>query len=130
MVSFRTLVLGIHTQRHRSRQIRSSKAHHLHYLATRCDVSHFRLGPVQRSPGVLPTNPTIRAQLLQDPCQEKAGALVLGFGGSSVVLVVWSLWAELAVPVVSCWSPFLGSGHHDWGVLHRHLGSTHGHSHQ
>lgn len=85
------MVLGLHSQWSGSRFIRRSSSRHLHYLAIGCYFVRFRRVDVLGSTRVLPPDPTLCSQLLQDFVPKKVGHLVLDLWCLARLLALWSL---------------------------------------
>jgi hypothetical protein len=128
--SIRTLVLGLHSQRSRSRLVRRAPSRHFHHLAIGCYLVRFRRLDVLGSTRILPPDPTLCPQLLQDSIPKKVGHLVLDLWYSSRLLALWSIRSKLAILVAGGRYPQVGCCRHDYRLLYRCLGCFTRCSHQ
>lgn len=89
--SLRSMVLGLHAQRPRSRCFRCPSSRYLRHLAIGCHLVYLCGIDVLGFTRVLPPDPAICPQLLQDLVPKKACHLVLDLWCSTRLLALWTL---------------------------------------
>lgn len=89
--SFRTMVLGLHSQWSRSRLVRRPTSRHLCHLAIGCHLIRLCRLDVLGSARLLPPDPAICSQLLQDIVPKEIGHLVLDLWCLEGLLALGSL---------------------------------------